>query len=582
VSELDPAATKSLAGTSTQSLEDRLYLLVFDGGTSTLFHLPRNGSIVIGRGDEADLSLADEAVSRRHARVVVSSGEVRVTDLDSHNGTRVNGERIEGTTLMSGDVITICGATLVLHTGPHKVIRRQLVEVDALWTRLEEELSRASEYERPASVIVLSLAGREPRDKVAERVIAGMLRMIDVAAWTSDTQVALLVPELGDQEAAAMAAMLVDSLRAATISARAGFATYPADGADGQTLIAAARAAADQARPQQVSQSAETARRITMGDRVVLAADPAMVRLFELLQRLAPSDLPVLILGETGAGKENAAYAVHYHSARRDKPFIALNCAALPETLVESELFGYEKGAFSGATAAKVGLLEAASGGTVFLDEIGDLPLAVQAKLLRVLETQRLTRLGDVRERPIDLRIVAATNRDLEQDATNGRFRSDLYFRLSAAVVNLPPLRERPREIPILARAFLGDACTRSNRAAMSISPSAMLRLATYTWPGNVRELKNSMDYSAATVADDILEEWHLPERITGRAATAPAPSGGRKFRPINDELRELEKARMIEALQATNQVQTRAAELIGMPLRTFVLKLKQYGIRKG
>jgi two-component system, NtrC family, response regulator AtoC len=320
--------------------------------------------------------------------------------------------------------------------------------------------------------------------------------------------------------------------------------------------------------------------RIVMGERCVLAADPAMVRAFELLRRLATSDLAVLISGETGAGKENAAYAVHHHSGRAGRPFVALNCAALPEQLVEGELFGYEKGAFSGAVAAKVGLLESADGGTVFLDEIGELPLGAQAKLLRVLETLRVTRLGAVRDRPIDVRIVAATNRDLDRAVAAGQFRRDLYFRLSAAVVALPPLRDRPREVPILARAFLADACAKAGRRSMAIAPCAMLRLVAYGWPGNVRELKNCMDYAAVAVADDTLAEHHLPEKIA--APTPPPPAAiARRFRPIGEELRELERNRMIEALATADHVQTRAARLLDMPLRTFVWKLKHYGIER-
>jgi len=199
-------------------------------------------------------------------------------------------------------------------------------------------------------------------------------------------------------------------------------------------------------------------RTIEVGDRSVVIADPAMARMYQLLERLAVSELPVLVCGETGTGKEVAAGALHQFSHRSERPLVSLNCAAIQENLVESELFGYERGAFSGAIAAKPGLLEVASGGTVFLDEIGDLPAAVQAKLLRVIETKRVLRLGDVRERTIDIRVIAATNRDLVKDVVAGRFRRDLYFRLSGATLWLPPLRDRPRELPILAEMFLHDA----------------------------------------------------------------------------------------------------------------------------
>jgi DNA-binding NtrC family response regulator len=330
--------------------------------------------------------------------------------------------------------------------------------------------------------------------------------------------------------------------------------------------------------------AAETAVRHVIGERTIVVADPAMIRLFDLVRRLAASDLAVLVLGETGAGKENAAAALHFWSARESRPLVTLNCAAMPEALVESELFGHEKGAFSDARAAKPGLLERADGGTVFLDEVGELPLGVQAKLLRALEAKRITRLGDVRERAVDFRVVAATNRDLEAEVAAGRFRRDLSFRLGAAVVELPALRDRPREVSILARVFLAEACARAGRPPLELSEAALVRLGAYAFPGNVRELKNAMDYAAATADGAVVEPWSLPDRIAGRpdppsaGASAP-PSGPRRFRPVAEELRELERTRMVEALEETGGVQTHAAELIGMPIRTFAFKLKQYGI---
>ncbi len=332
---------------------------------------------------------------------------------------------------------------------------------------------------------------------------------------------------------------------------------------------------------------------IELGEQRSLICDPAMVRVYELIRRLSRSMLPVLISGETGTGKENAAQAVHLFSPRKSGPLLTINCAAVPENLFESELFGHARGAFSGAIADKLGRMEAASGGTVFLDEIGELPLAAQAKLLRALESGIICPVGSLRERKIDCRVVAATNRDLEDEVRAGRFRQDLYFRLAAAMVVLPPLRERPSEIAPLAEHFLHVACGKLGREPLRLAEPTLSALLLHPFPGNVRELRNLMDYCAATVAGPEIHPEHLPPRFLHAAAAPPAPSSNTSspaesavsspspgFRRIADEVQELEARRMREALEQSRGNQRQAAELIGMPLRTFVTKLKQYGLR--
>jgi DNA-binding NtrC family response regulator len=338
----------------------------------------------------------------------------------------------------------------------------------------------------------------------------------------------------------------------------------------------------------------------TIGTGTVVAADPEMLRLYGQIERLARTQLPILIGGESGVGKEHAALAVHAWSARAAGPFVTLHCAALQDALLEGELFGYERGAFLGAVTGKAGLLERADGGTLFLDEVSALSPTAQLRLLRVLEDQRVTRLGGVQERALDIRIVAATSRDLAAEVAAERFRGDLYFRLHGAGVMLPALRARRSEIAVLAQHFLTAACANVQRDAVAISPAALQRLEAHPWAGNVRELKHAMTYAAALVDGERIEPWHLPEtvveaRADGRAPLTALPPAlpalpvepiddvrsPDSFRPVAEELRALERRRMIEALRATGGVQRRAARLIGMPVRTFTCKLTQYDLRE-
>lgn len=310
-----------------------------------------------------------------------------------------------------------------------------------------------------------------------------------------------------------------------------------------------------------------------------VAADPKTRLFCRELENTARSALNVLLQGETGTGKEVAARALHFSSDRRLAPIIAVNCAALPEALIESELFGHERGAFSGAHATQTGLFEEAHGGTIFLDEVGELSLPAQAKLLRVLETRRVSRLGEgSRERTLDLRVIAASNRDLADEVAQGRFRRDLYFRLAGAKLWLPALRDRRADVPVLAYSFLDEARQQLGREAVSIGARAMALLLEQSWPGNVRQLRHLMELCAANAEGTTL----CPRELQARLEPTPmSPRSAPGFRPLEDEVRELEKSRMSAALSATQGNQKRAAELISMPRRTFLTKLKTYGLER-
>jgi two-component system response regulator HydG len=298
-----------------------------------------------------------------------------------------------------------------------------------------------------------------------------------------------------------------------------------------------------------------------------------MRELFRSLQRIASSGLPVLITGESGTGKELIAQELHRLS--RGKAFVAVNCAAIPEALLESELFGHEKGAFTGADREHVGLFESADGGTLFLDEIGELPQGLQPKLLRALESGEFRRVGATRTRSARARIVAATNRDLEDEVRQGRFREDLYWRLNVLHLPIPPLRERPADIPLLAEHLLRAAVLGRPSAPSRISPQAMALLTAYPWPGNARELRNVMERAAALAIADEIRIEDLPARILESGQTAVIVSEAAK-RQV--PLRDVERSYIQEVLRQTGGNKSRAAEILGLDRKTLYRKLEEYG----
>ena len=318
-----------------------------------------------------------------------------------------------------------------------------------------------------------------------------------------------------------------------------------------------------------------------------LVVDRAMRELYTQAARVAKGDIAVLILGETGAGKELLAQEVHSASPRAGKPFVAFNCAALSETLLESELFGHEKGSFTGAGKEQPGLLEAAHGGTVFLDEVGDVPMATQVKLLRVLEEKKVMRVGSRSERVVDIRIVSATNRDLESEIARGTFRADLYYRLGGVTLSIPSLRERQAEIHPLATRFLAAAAKSSGRKAPKIDADTIELLQRYPWPGNVRELRNVMERACLLCADETLQPRHLPARLTDAArASAPPPLPTAPGEPasaldatkaaLEAEMKRVERQRIIDAIAKCGGNQTQAAALLGISRRTLVTRLSE------
>ncbi len=307
---------------------------------------------------------------------------------------------------------------------------------------------------------------------------------------------------------------------------------------------------------------------------MLVGRSPAMRRVFEQIKLVAPTRATVLITGESGTGKELVARAIHANSDRATRPFIPVNCPAIPETLLESELFGHEKGAFTGAVSRKQGLFQAAEGGTLFVDEVSELPLGAQAKLLRAIETRRIMPVGSTREIPVDVRLVAATNRNLQERVAEGKFREDLYYRLKVAEIFLPPLRERVEDIPLLAYHFLQEIAKDANRPVRDISPEAMEVLKRYPWPGNVRELRNTLEGVIVFCNKEVIDVQDLPPHIR-----SSQPSNASLFQP-GMTIEEMEKEAIRRTLEHTGGKRSEAAKLLGISVRTLQRKIKEYDLR--
>ncbi|HWU85698.1 MAG TPA: sigma 54-interacting transcriptional regulator [Kofleriaceae bacterium] len=602
------------AGTLVASSREPQVFLVVQLGEgeqgSRVVELADGGEVTFGRSRGAVIAVPHDSVSRMHARVRRSGETIEVEDLGSRNGTWVNGERISGTRrLVAGDELAIGSIHAVL--GSASGLRRAspVVEPAAGEARLAAEVDRSVRYRRPVTFALVRIAagasgraggagGADPVDTALE-AIAGILRPMDLIAEYAGDDYLVILPELDRATGTAAMASIIAAARGAGASIAAGTVVCPEEATTAEVVIAALRASLAQDRPgasgrpgastasgvpaasssSSPAPGASTASSapvapIAPGGPIVI--DPVMQRVYKLVAKIAGSSMTVLILGETGVGKELVAEAIHRDSARRDGPMIKLNCAALPETLLESELFGHERGAFTGADRRKQGFFEAASGGTLFLDEVGEMPPALQAKLLRVLENKVITRLGGTTEISTDVRVVAATHRDLQADVRVGRFRQDLLFRIGGFTIAVPPLRDRKSEIVPLAEHFARSAAAEQSRPAPALSPEVRDALLAYRWPGNVRELENAIE-RALVLCDGAIALADLPDRVrdvvqrTG-AVTATAD--------IHGQLADVERGAIAAALEAHGDNQTHAARALGLSRRALIYKMEKYGLK--
>ena len=550
----------------------------FVGQQSFAFELPSHGAIELGRGAEADLQLVGSGISRAHARLSMRGDRADLHDLESRNGTLLNRAPLAAPANVGhGDEIGIGDARIILlrkSTLPVGVVP-VLVRL-AFVDRLDRDIA---EQKRP-TVFVLQLPERWYEIEAAREVVTKLSSSPIVVGFYNDHVLAFAV-HAPKAEALSLVASTTRTLRISGVDASAGVASDTVG--DGEVLLTSSLKALLLAQDDE----AETAQ-------TPIVTTPSMVRLYEEARHLALSPITVLLYGETGVGKEVFARTIHRASGRTG-PLVAINTAALPEQLLESELFGHERGAFSGANTAKAGLIESAHGGTLFLDEIGELPLTMQAKLLRVLEERSVRRVGAMNERKVDVRVIAATNCDLEQLVAEKRFRQDLLFRLNGSMLTIPPLRERREEIPRLAELFLVRAAASMRAPQVRLTKEAVDVLERHWWPGNVRELRNVIERAVAlcSPAGEPILPKHLPPSLRGetsRAASLPpmarnaasmAPSigTGTGSEDVRDSVRDYERVRILAALDEAGGNQTKAAEMLGLPRRTLAYKMARLGI---
>ncbi len=545
------------------------------------------GGTVIGRAFPADVVVDDVSVSKQHLRVwLASDGTVRFADLGSTNGTFLNGLSVPHGTFSRGDTLRVGSVQLQLQGPEATALVPGLLSFDAFVQRFADEQRRHFSSAQPFSILVV-----EGQSAVALRewapLVLSAIGARDRAALLREDALVVLVANARRSEARSIASALSQG----DGGLRVGSATYPEHGRDVSALVNVALAS-------HAEQLASVQSRAS-SDGVVRGASTAA--LWAMIDRAAPSVVSVLILGESGTGKELVAQALHQRSHRSDKPLRAVNCGAIPANLVESTLFGAERGAFTGADRTLKGLFEQAHGGTLFLDEAGELPLPAQASLLRVLETGRITRIGGDREIPVDVRVVSATHRELEKRCDEGLFRWDLFYRLNGLSLVLPPLRDRRDEIEPLARLFLSHAVQSAASQARAIDPRALDALRNHSWPGNIRELRNCIQRAALVANGPVITVDDLTDRVRARDSargtsappTALSPAAGTLPPPpgVPSELDEGEGLRkalerhevklITEALAKANGSTSGAAAILQIPIRTLTHKINALGIKK-
>ncbi|MBK8257052.1 MAG: sigma 54-interacting transcriptional regulator [Polyangiaceae bacterium] len=606
-SQTTPLSTSSNETVLRQTnIRRRPFLLVYQKDRVDTVHIPPAGGIVVGREPPSDLVIADSSLSRTHARFRLEDGQIFVEDLGSTNGTRLGGRRVEQEVIKPGQVVTLGAVTIGVHILPApQVAFADLGDHDSLRERLQTEMERSRFFGRPLSLLTIrsreGLSGHVLRWSPRVREV---LRPVDTAALYSADTLQVLLPEMGSEQAVSLVEKMVARIDGEPLLG-AGIACFPGVQSPDELIEESRKAAllADDATPVRVAfleSSRELPPSDLEADGQVVAKSPQLRAVLELCRRASRAVVPVLLQGETGTGKEVLARFIHESGPRASQPMICVNCGALPVQLIESALFGHERGAFTGAVQQQKGVFEAADGGTVFLDEVGELPPSAQAALLRVLESKRISRVGSTKEIEVDARIIAATHRDLESMVAAGTFRQDLYYRLCVMNLEIPPLRERKEDIPLLASRFVQAAARANGSRVRALRPEVVAALENHSWPGNVRELRNALERAVVIAEGETITLNDLSERLRGgtstlRLTTVPPPAPVPETKPpsapafpvenwtggLREQLDKFEQMLLLNALRSANGSQAEAAKILDIPLRTLQHRLKAHGIRK-
>jgi len=589
--------------------------------------------LVVGRAPAEGLRIEDRSLSREHARFeLLPDGRVAVRDLGSKNGTYFERRRVDAVAVEIGDSLRLGGVAVEVQALGASGGSLGVHGEASLRQRVEDELTRARQFQRPFSLLLVRF-GRvtrtahgaadaslcpEPAGAWLE-IVRERIRPVDPLAMHGPDAFQILLPETGSDEASTLARVLAAPLPDPDVKLLVGVAPYPTAGRTVDELFESSSEAIRRATPDApVARGGSGSGPLTAlpSGASGLIAGERMQAVVETVERVAGSRIPVILHGETGTGKEVLAALLHERGPRKRARMVRVNCGAIPKELVESTLFGHERGAFTGANQQQRGIFEEADGGTVFLDELGELPAPAQVALLRVLETGAFSRVGSHREVRTDVRLVAATHRDLEALVEEGTFRADLFYRLSGVVIEIPPLRERADEIEPLAMHFLAKANKADGRAVEGFVPDALELLRRYAWPGNVRELKNAVERAVVVCRGGLIAPVDLPARVRamrgegegdrasdpgrisdpGRVSEPTLPSGvapplgaegfaGKDLPaqagPVRGKVNEYEMKILRETLEASGWNRAEAARRLGMPVRTLSYRMKVLGIQK-